>query len=284
LAVRVIRVVGVEGDIEEDPASRQKLISGWRQDLIRNSRVLVVGAGALGNEIIKNLTLLGVGHIRVVDFDIVEGSNLSRAVLFTKADARRKARKVDAIRRSVKRLDPYGYVEVEAYHTDIMEHGSDSPIYKDIDVIFTALDNLEARLHVNAVAYVKRIPLIDGGMDGAMGHIQVVIPPYSSCLNCSVTDRDMKVLSERLKCEGIPLTIGQPKTPAIITTTSVVAAIMVHEFIKIIHGLDKFKKTGRWDERLGEPLMGKRLFINLASNIFLKYTVPISKTCMLHEL
>ena len=283
MAIRSIRLVKVEGDLDEDPASRQSLISGWRQELIRNSRVLVVGAGALGNEIIKNLTLLGTGHIRVVDFDVVEGSNLSRAVLFTKADARKKIRKVDAIRRSVKRLDPYGYIEVEAYHTDIMDHGADSPIFKDIDVIFTALDNLEARLHVNAVAYVKRIPLIDGGMDGAMGHVQVVIPPYTSCLNCSVTDRDMKVLSERLKCEGIPLTIGQPKTPAVITTTSVIAGIMVHEYIKIIHGLEKFKRTGKWDERLGEPLAGKRIFINLANNVFIKYTVPISKTCLLHQ-
>ncbi len=281
MPVRVIRLLG---DMEEDPASRQMLITGWRQDLIRNAKVLVVGAGALGNEIVKNLTLLGVGKIRVVDYDVVEGSNLSRAVLFTKADARRRVRKVDAIARGVKRLDPYGYIEVEAYHTDIMDHGPDSPLYNKIDVIFTALDNLEARLHVNTVAYMKRIPLIDGGMDGAMGHVQVVIPPYSSCLNCSVTDRDMKVLSEKLKCDGLPLTIGQPKTPAVITTTSVVAAIMVHEFIKIIHGLERFKKTGKWDERLGEPLMGKRLFINLASNKFIIYDVPISKTCVLHEL
>ncbi|MCE4628179.1 MAG: ThiF family adenylyltransferase [Desulfurococcales archaeon] len=283
MSSRPIRLVRIEGDLDEDPSSRQSLLSGWRQDLIRKSRVLVVGAGALGNEIIKNLTLLGTGHIRVVDFDIVEGSNLSRAVLFTKADARKKVRKVDAIRRGVRRLDPYGYIEIEAYHTDIMDHGPESPIFKGVDVIFTALDNLEARLHVNAIAYTKRIPLIDGGMDGAMGHVQVVIPPYTSCLNCSVTDRDMKVLSERLKCEGMPLTIGQPKTPAVITTTSVIAGIMVHEYIKIIHGLEKFKRTGKWDERLGEPLAGKRLFINLANNVFIKYKVPISRTCLLHE-
>ena len=279
-----VRLIRVMEDLEEDPASRQKLMSGWRQDLIEKAKVLVVGVGALGNEIIKNLTLLGVGTIRIVDNDVVEGSNLSRAVLFTKADARRRARKVDAAVRGVKRLDPYGYIRVEAYHTDIMDHDENSPIFDGVDVIFTALDNLEARLHVNAIAYMKRIPLIDGGMDGAMGHVQVVIPPYSSCLNCSVTDRDMKVLSERLKCDGLPLNIGQPKVPAVITTTSVVAAIMVHEFIKIIHGIEKFRKTGKWDERLGEPLMGKRLFINLASNTFLIYHVPISKTCMLHNI
>lgn len=283
LRSRRLRFMGVVEDIEEDPSSRQKLIPGWSQEKIRNSRVLVVGAGALGNEVIKNLVLLGVGFIRVVDYDVVSPSNLSRSVLFTKADAEARRPKVDAVADGVRRIDPYGYVNVEGVNTDITQHDYTSPIYKGIDVVFTALDNYETRLHVNNQAYYLKIPLIDGGMDGPMGHVQVVIPPYTSCLACSYSIRDEKALSARLKCDGVPADLATPRTPAIITTTSLIAALMVHEFIKIIHGIDQFRSSGRWNERIGEPIAGKRIYVNLSIPAFVIYEVPISKQCPLHD-
>ena len=280
---RKLRFMGLKGTLEDDPSSRQSLISGWNQDLIKNSRILIVGIGALGNEILKNLVLLGVGYIRLVDNDVVEGSNLSRSVLFTKEDAITRRPKVEAAADSVRRVDPYGYIKVDPINTDIMDHMADSSIYNSIDVVVTSLDNLEARLHVNSIAYQRNIPLVDGGMDGAMGHVQTVIPPYTSCLYCSVTDRDYSLLADKLSCEGLPLKIGEPKVPAVITTTALIASIMTHEIIKIIHGIDKYRKTREWDEKLGAPLAGKRLFVNLANNTFLIYEVPKSSTCPFHS-
>ena len=65
-----------------DRYSRFRLIAWWDQEKLARSRFLVVGAGALGNEVLKNLALLGVGYIHVVDFDRIEESNLTRSVLF----------------------------------------------------------------------------------------------------------------------------------------------------------------------------------------------------------
>ena len=83
---------------DADRYSRLRLISWWRQDLLAAARVLVVGAGALGNEAIKNLALLGVGTVYVIDLDTVEPSNLARSVLFRAEDGG-QAKAVVAARR-----------------------------------------------------------------------------------------------------------------------------------------------------------------------------------------
>src|SRR5436305_13112 len=72
--------------LEEGRFARFEAIRWWRQERLRESRVLVIGAGALGNEVIKNLALLGVGNVIVVDMDKIEKSNLSRSVLFRESD------------------------------------------------------------------------------------------------------------------------------------------------------------------------------------------------------
>ena len=277
-----ISIINENRDIDYNPSSRQELIPGWSQEIISSSKVLVVGAGALGNELIKNLVLLGVGYIRVVDFDYVVYSNLARSILFRRSDADLKKSKVEAIAERVKKIDPYGYVVIDPINTDITKLDYRSRVFRDIDVIFTALDNLDARLHVNNQAYYLRIPLIDGGMDGPIGSVQVVVPPYTSCLACSLTPRDYKAINQRLKCDGVPIDLMTPKTPAIISTTAVVAGIMTHEFIKLIHGINLFRKKGIWNKRIGEPIAGKRLFFNLSTNSYILYNVPISKSCPNH--
>src|SRR6185295_2736964 len=79
-------VVRIDLDANEDRFSRFRLISWWDQLRLQRARVLVIGAGALGNEIIKNLALLGVGRVFIADLDRIETSNLSRSVLFRAAD------------------------------------------------------------------------------------------------------------------------------------------------------------------------------------------------------
>lgn len=69
--------------VDEGRFARFGAIKWWNQQLLRDARVLVIGAGAIGNEVIKNLALLGVGNIAIVDMDRIEQSNLSRSILFT---------------------------------------------------------------------------------------------------------------------------------------------------------------------------------------------------------
>ena len=83
---------------EENRFSRFELIRWWDQKRLTNAKILVIGAGALGNEIIKNLALLGIGNIIVVDFDKIEPSNLSRSVLFRERDRGRFKAEVAAER------------------------------------------------------------------------------------------------------------------------------------------------------------------------------------------
>jgi molybdopterin/thiamine biosynthesis adenylyltransferase len=71
---------------EEDRFQRFRLIGWWDQERLSRAKVLVIGAGALGNEIIKNLALLGVGHLFIADLDRIENSNLSRSILYRAAD------------------------------------------------------------------------------------------------------------------------------------------------------------------------------------------------------
>src|SRR5689334_15768239 len=83
---------------DDDRYSRLRLIAWWDQSKLGKSTMLVVGAGALGNEVVKNLALLGIGRIFLVDFDTIEPSNLARSVLFRSADKGRSKAEVAAER------------------------------------------------------------------------------------------------------------------------------------------------------------------------------------------
>src|SRR5712691_9279383 len=72
--------------LKEGRFARFEAIEWWDQALLKEARILVIGAGALGNEVIKNLALLGVGNLIIVDMDRIELSNLSRSVLFREED------------------------------------------------------------------------------------------------------------------------------------------------------------------------------------------------------
>ena len=75
--------------------SRLEIIPWWEQNILKNAKVLVIGCGALGNEIVKNLAMVGIGNIFVVDMDSIEISNLTRSILFRKEDlGKSKARTI----------------------------------------------------------------------------------------------------------------------------------------------------------------------------------------------
>ncbi len=220
-------------DIDADRFDRQKRIAKWDQAAIENQNVLVIGAGALGNEVCKLLFQLGAGRVRIVDFDTVIAANLNRCVFFTPADAERHAFKADAIARKAAAEYPHTQVTADTRNVDQLEES----VFKESTAVFGCLDNLGARLHVNAHAY-GHCPLFDGGTTGFLGKVQVVLKP-SACLECSMSKADYQLLWKRYSCVGDVLDLVDPKTPAIATTTSIVAAMQVNEWLKTVFGQNK---------------------------------------------
>src|SRR5436190_20571953 len=101
---------------DADRYSRLRLIQWWDQEKLRAAKVLVVGAGAIGNEVLKNLALLGIGHVWVIDFDCIEDSNLTRSVLFRQADRGQSKSRIAA--RAMQDINPD--VQVHAIHGNVL--------------------------------------------------------------------------------------------------------------------------------------------------------------------
>jgi molybdopterin/thiamine biosynthesis adenylyltransferase len=217
--------------IDADRFDRQKRIGGWNQDKVSGASALVVGGGALGNEVVKLLLQIGANKITLVDFDKVVKANLNRCIFFNEHDAEKQEFKGNAIVREAKKIN------ANARLIPILKKIEELPeeFYTRFDFAFGCLDNLGARLHLNAHCYHAGISLIDGGMFGFNGRVQVAKPP-SACLECSVSARDYKNMWKKYSCTGDALDFLDPKTPAIATTTSIVAGIQVNEFLKLLFG------------------------------------------------
>jgi len=259
-------------DVDTDRFERQKRLEGWDQKRIADSTALVAGAGALGNEIVKNLVLLGIGTIYLVDFDHVVSSNLSRCIFFRQSDSRRRSLKAEVVSKRAERVTRN--TKVIPLREDL--ENLDKKIYKKIDIAFGGLDNLAARIQLNIDCYYNRVPLVDGGMEGLQGQVQVMMPPDTACLCCSLTEKDWDIIWSRLSCTG---PIGERKMPAISTTTSIISAIQVQEALKIIFGIENYRKNKKWNEFFGEPLLGKRLFYAGASEVFRIYEISKNDKC-----
>jgi len=193
---------------------------------------MVVGCGALGNEVIKNLALMEVGHLTIVDFDRVERDNLSRSVLFTREDAQNGARKVDAVRRAIERLSPVTTLTTIdgdiAYDVGLGE-------FLASDVVIGCVDNRWARYCINRLCMRAGVPWVDGGIDGLEGTARVFIPG-KNCYACNLGSEGMKDIARRLSCAGaVRRNIEEGKTPTTSVVASVIGAVEAQEAIKLVH-------------------------------------------------
>lgn len=218
---------------DSDRYSRLRLISWWDQDKLRAAKVLVVGAGALGNEVLKNLALLGVGTVIVIDLDEIEDSNLTRSVLFRGSD--RGQSKALAAAKMLREINPD--TRVIPIHGNVMTDVG-LGVFRDVDVVIGCLDNREARLWVNRCCWKVGTPWVDGGIQEISGVAKVFVPPDSACYECAMTENDYRLISLRYSCPLLKredLLAG--KVPTAPTIASMIAGLQTQEALKLLHGL-----------------------------------------------
>lgn len=250
---------------DSDRYARLRLISWWRQERLASARVLVVGAGALGNEAIKNLALVGVGTIFVIDRDRVDASNLSRSVLFRASDSGRPKAEV-AVERA-REINPE--IRIEAIVGDVLVDLG-LGFFASIDVVIGCLDNREARLWVNRQCWKTNTPWVDAGIQEIQGVVKVFVPPDSACYECAMTERDYQLLNLRYSCPLLRRDeIVEGKVPTAPTIASMMGALEVQEALKIIHEL---------------PVEAGSAFVfNGVGNRFYTTKLPRRDECLSHE-
>ena len=158
---------------------------------VKSRRIFVVGAGAIGCEILKNLSAMGVatgkrGCVVVTDMDTIERSNLSRQLLFRDSDIGKF--KSIAAQQAIRRFNPSLTMQAHTSKVGGDDHGPfDSRFWsKGFDVILNALDNVEARLYMDRQCVANEKALVDAGTLGSKGNVQVVIPHQSESYGSSV--------------------------------------------------------------------------------------------------
>jgi molybdopterin/thiamine biosynthesis adenylyltransferase len=217
---------------DEDRLERSRRIGWIDMDIVIGARCLVIGAGALGNEVVKDLILSGVRRIVIVDMDDVVISNLNRCVFFRTEDAMAGRHKAQVIAHRARDLNEAAQIEAIVGRVQDLPSGR----FKEHDVVFGCLDNVAARLHANSHSYFHGVPYVDGATMGTSGKVQVVRPPLTPCLQCAMNRTHYKLMEKRFSCTGNEVTFFEPKMAAEITTTSVVAAVQVREGLKILSG------------------------------------------------
>ncbi len=218
-------------NLQKDRLGTFSFISWWEREKVENAKVMIIGAGALGNEVIKNMVLMGIGNLYIVDFDTIEMANLSRSVLFRESDKGRKKAEVAAAR--AKEINPN--VHVQYMHGDVTtEIGLG--VFRRMDVIVGCLDNREARLAVNRFAYWMNKPWVDGAIQEFFGLARVFVPGEGACFECTLTEQARRDLSIRYSCPLLArenVLLGKvPTTP---TIASIIGAIQSQEALKLIH-------------------------------------------------
>ncbi|KAK9316068.1 hypothetical protein V1524DRAFT_452956 [Lipomyces starkeyi] len=148
---------------------------------IKTARVLMVGAGGIGCELLKNLVLTGYGEVHLVDLDTIDLSNLNRQFLFGHEHIKKS--KALVAKDTASKFNPH--VKLVAHHANIKDPQFSVTWFKSFDLVFNALDNLDARRYVNRMCLTAEVPLIESGTTGFNGQVQVIVKGKTECYDCN---------------------------------------------------------------------------------------------------
>lgn len=147
---------------------------------ISNSKILVIGAGGIGCELLKNLVMFGFKSIDIVDLDTIDVSNLNRQFLFRPCNVGQSKALVAADIAKKFNSD----VSIKPYHGNIKDSKFGVSFFKKFDLVLNALDNVDARRHVNRLCLAAERPLLDSGTTGYLGQVMPIIKHRTACYEC----------------------------------------------------------------------------------------------------
>lgn len=252
----------------ESRYDRHKLINWWNQTRLKEAKVLVAGAGALGNEVLKNLALLGVGNISIVDFDTVSLTNLTRSVLFRESDiglpkVRVASQRILEINPDISIKEIYGDLEFDLGIGNVREH----------DLIIGCLDSINARWAINQLAYRAGIPWINGGIGVVEGEVSFFDPQTeAACYECSISEQMWKRRDRRYSCQGMKRDLPEQVMPTTATIASMVAAMQVQQALLSLHKMNGLLNGG------------EKIFLGLNPWTAFKVQIQRQENCLAHDL
>lgn len=158
-----------------------KIIGPQNLEKLRSTKCLLIGAGGIGSELLKDLILMEFGEIHIVDLDTIDLSNLNRQFLFRQRDIKQPKSTT-----AVKAVQGFNNSKLVPYEGNIMDT-TQFPLhwFGSFDIIFNALDNLAARRYVNKMSQFLQVPLLESGTSGFDGYMQPIIPTETECFDCT---------------------------------------------------------------------------------------------------
>jgi adenylyltransferase/sulfurtransferase len=216
---------------------------------LKESHVAVIGLGGLGSTSAMQLASMGVGHIRLIDRDVVEESNLQRQHLYS-FDLLGFP-KVEAARKRLKTLNPY--IELKPLPFSLNEDNAED-LLSGVDAVVDGLDNMNARYAANRACVRLEIPYVFGSAIATYGNVSTILPRKTACLECFYGKLDDNLLPTCAAVGVHPSVLG------------VIASIQVSEVIRII---------------LGKPpsLKNKLIYCDISSVRFEEILVKRSRSC-----
>ena len=220
------------------------------QKKLKRARVLLVGAGGLGAPLGLYLTAAGVGHIGIVDGDVVDSSNLQRQVTFTTEDV--GTPKLEAAKRRLTALNPY--TEITTYEMRLTSENA-LDILRDYDVIVDGTDNFPTRYLVNDASVLLGKPNVYGSIFRFEGQVSIFGAPDGPCYRCLYPEPPPPGLVPSCAEGGV---LG--------VLPGIVGALQAAETLKLILGI-------------GEPLVGRLLRFDALKMRFREYKLRKDPDC-----
>lgn len=277
------KIQELDKDLNESRTDRQELIPWWKQSVLKNATAIVIGAGAIGNELLKNLALLGFGYVFVCDMDHISSSNLSRTVLFSSDDLGKQKAPVAVQKYREICVDPSA--RADCFDGNV-NADLGAGVFRRMDVVIGCLDNLQTRFETNRKCNLLQKPYFDAGISELTWNLTVTHYPKSPCWACSMSARlETEAMNfERHSCD-VTKAEAEKKghAPTVQVASSMVSALQSQEVIKYLVRDEWDKNTHkRANDNVVEPPsvnIGCKYIFNGLRNEFIRSTFGHRSKC-----